>query len=293
MTVTGSGEVGASSGLFHGLVDDAGLFPPERLPMDEAVRRHRADETTGNPVLTQRFLCPVSALEELRSRLRPDERWRIGLIVDVGPDELTAALRTVDADERLTLGTIELRLPGADDPRSAVGQVTALASATPSRAAVHVELSPAVGGWEDALDAVADAGLSAKVRCGGLEAAAFPSPDQLASFLIAAVRRGVAFKATAGLHHAVRYRDAGTGFAHHGFLNLLLAVCAAVDGADVDEVAEVLLVDDGVALAERARGVTPRIAASARSLFRAYGSCSTSEPVEDLTALGLLEVART
>ena len=290
---TGNGETGASSGLFDGLVDDAGLFPPERLPMDDAVRRHRADEAAGNPVLTQRFLCPVSALGELRARLRPDERWRIGLIVDVGLDELATALRTVDADARLTLETIELRLPGADDPRAAVEQMTTLASATSSGTAVHVELSPAVAGWEDALDAVADAGLSAKVRCGGLEAAAFPSPEQLASFLIAAARRGVAFKATAGLHHAVRYRDPRTGFPHHGFLNLLLAIAAAADGADVDEVAEVLLVDDGVALAERARAVPPATAARARSLFQAYGSCSTSEPVEDLTALGLLEVART
>lgn len=71
-----------------------------------------------------------------------------------------------------------------------------------------------------------------------------------------------------------------------------LATCAAVDGADTDAVAEVLRVDDGSALAERARAVAPRTAARARSLLRAYGSCSTSEPVEDLTALGLLEVAR-
>jgi hypothetical protein len=284
---------GASSGLFVCLVDYAGLFPPERLPMDDAVRRHRADEAVGNPVLTQRFLCPVSALEELRTRLRPDERWRLGLIVDVGLDELAAAVRTVDADERLTLETIELRLPTADDPRSAVARVTALAASTATGATVYVELSPAVAGWQDALEAVADAGLSAKVRCGGLEAPAFPSAEALASFLVAAVRRGIAFKATAGLHHAVRYRDPATGFTHHGFLNLLVALGRAVDGADVNHVAAVLRIDDGAALAERARAVAPETATRARALFRAYGSCSTSEPVEDLAALGLVEVART
>jgi hypothetical protein len=244
-------------------------------------------------VLTQRFLCPVSVLGELRERLGADERWRIGLIVDVALEALTTALETVDADGRLTLETIELRLPGADDPRVAVQRVTALASGVRSAPNVHVELSPAVAGWQEALDAVADAGLSAKVRCGGLEAAAFPSPEQLAAFLVAAARRGIAFKATAGLHHAVRYRDPATGFTHHGFLNLLLALCRAVDGADVDHVAAVLRIDDGDALAECARAVSPETAARARRLFRAYGSCSTSEPIEDLVTLGLVEVAHT
>jgi hypothetical protein len=281
-----------SKGLFGGLVDDAGLFPPERLPMGEAVRRHRADEAVANPVLSQRFLCPVSTLGELRDLLRRDERWRIGLIVDVGFDSLAKALDMVDSDERLALETIELRLSDADDPRSTVQRVTALVSGLRSRPAIHVELSPAVVGWEKALQVVADAGLAAKVRCGGLEAAAFPTAQQLASFLIAAVRCGVAFKATAGLHHAVRYTDPTTGFTHHGFLNLLLATCAAVEGDDVKEVTAVLLVDDGAALADRARSVPAEIADRARSLFRAYGSCSTSEPIEDLGALGLVEVAR-
>jgi len=280
----------AASGLFDELVDDAGLFPPERLPMDDAVRRHRTDEAAGHPVLTQRFLCPVSVLDELQARLGPDERWRIGLIVDVGLDELPAVIRTIEADDRLTVETIELRLPAAADPRSAVDQVVGAAGS--SRAVVHVELSPAVPGWENALAAVADAGLSAKVRCGGLEAGLFPSPEALASFLVEAARTEIPFKATAGLHHAVRYTDPATGFTHHGFLNLLVGLCRAVGGADVDEVAELLLIDDGSRLAEHARAVTPQTAARARALFRAYGSCSTSEPIEDLAALGLLEVAR-
>ena len=45
------------------------------------------------------------------------------------------------------------------------------------------------------------------------------------------------FKCTAGLHHAVRHRAADTGFEHHGFLNVLLAVAAALTGEDAGEVA--------------------------------------------------------
>jgi hypothetical protein len=272
--------------LFAALVDDAGLFPPERLPMDAAVARHRGDTANAHPVLTHRFLCPASRLEELRSRLKPDERWRIGLITDVPLDDLKDVLAVVDEDPRLALETIEVRIP-AGEPQAAVAQVLAAVGERDSTA-VCVELSPAAPGWEQALAAVAEHGLWAKVRCGGLEAAAFPTAEQLAAFLVAATGADVPFKATAGLHHALRYRDATTGFDHHGFLNLLLATCRAVDGARPDEVEAALGIDEGRELAEQARAVPRGVAQRARSRFRAYGSCSTSEPVEDLTELGLI-----
>lgn len=261
--------------LVDALVDDAGLFPPERLPMRAAVERHRADALVGHPVLTHRFLCPARRLAELRAELRDGEPWRLGLIVDVDPGALPDVLAEVDGDGRLHLETIELRWPGAVDavPRHAT-------------AVTHVELSPAADGWHDALTAVAGAGLAAKVRCGGLTADAFPTPEQLGGFITAAVHAGVPFKATAGLHHAVRAVDPGTGFPHHGFLNLLGAVVRAVTGDRA--VAAALAVEDGAALAAQARDVSPDDAARARALFTAYGSCSTSEPVEDLVALGLV-----
>jgi hypothetical protein len=278
--------VDAAPRLFAALVDDAGLFPPERLPMDAAVARHRADLAADHPVLTQRFLCPIGVLDELRRQLRPDERWRIGLIVDVGLDELGAVLATVDADKRLTLETIELRLPGGE-PRAAVEQALAIVGERPGTA-ICVELSPATAGWENGLAAVAERSLTAKVRCGGIEAHLFPTTAQLAAFLTAAARAGVPFKATAGLHHAVRYHDPATGFAHHGFLNLLVATSRAVDGADPADVEAALLIDDGAELAAHARKLPPETADLARQRFLAYGSCSTSEPVEDLADLGLV-----
>lgn len=278
--------MGGPAQLFAALVDDAGLFPPERLSMDAAVARHRDDTANAHTVLTHRFLCPSSCLDELRSRLEPDERWRIGLITDVPLADLKDVLAVVDEDPRLALETIEVRIP-AGEPQAAVAQVLAAVGERDSTA-VCVELSPAAPGWERALAAVAEHGLWAKVRCGGLDAAAFPTAEQLAAFLVAATNADVPFKATAGLHHALRYRDTTTGFDHHGFLNLLLATCRAVDGARPDEVAAALGIDEGQELAERARAIPHGVARRARSRFRAYGSCSTSEPVEDLTELGLI-----
>jgi hypothetical protein len=133
------------------------------------------------------------------------------------------------------------------------------------------------------------AGLrGAKVRCGGARADLFPSPEELAAFVCACFEHGVPFKATAGLHGAVRHADSQTGFVHHGFLNLLLAAVRAVSGAPLEDVAAVLASTDGPALVAEARAVSGRDLSAARLLFRAYGSCSTSEPVEEATRLGLL-----
>jgi hypothetical protein len=284
-TVNGK-AVDAVPRLFAALVDDAGLFPPERLPIPVAVARHRADTAAAHPVLTQRFLFPASVLDELRGHLAPDDRWRIGLIVDVPLEQLGDVATTVRRDPRLRLETVELRLP---DGEPAASVERALAAINPQDGeATCIELSPAAPGWETALAAIAARGAWAKVRCGGLEAAAFPTAAQLAAFLIGAADLGVPFKATAGLHHAVRYRDPATGFDHHGFLNLLLATARAGEGADAADVETALLIGDAHDLADSVRAVSSASADLARARFRAYGSCSTSEPVEDLTQLGLI-----
>src|SRR3954466_16148905 len=54
------------------------------------------------------------------------------------------------------------------------------------------------------LDAVSQAGCFAKVRTGGVTPDAIPSAETLARFIHECARRRLAFKATAGLHHAIR-----------------------------------------------------------------------------------------
>jgi hypothetical protein len=284
--------------LLAALVDDAGLFPPESLPMPAALARHRADEAAGHPMLSHRFLCPAGRLGELREELvRLDDGGvgplRLGVIADTGLDGLAAAQAEVAAPggpgvsaaetASLALEMIEVPAPSAD---AVAGALDALAGFEP---AAFLE-GPRDPGWVKAVAAWrGDGGLrGAKVRCGGARAELFPSPEELAAFVCACFENGVPFKATAGLHGAVRHRDTRTGFVHHGFLNLLVASARAAAGAPVDEVAAVLASTDGPALAGEARAVSARSVVAARSLFRAYGSCSTSEPLEEAAALGLL-----
>jgi hypothetical protein len=160
---------------------------------------------------------------------------------------------------------------------------------------VYLEI-PRRPGWLDALARLADLPtrhpVGAKLRTGGLRADAFPSEAELTDFVTACVVGELRFKLTAGLHHAVRHTDPATGFAHHGYLNALAAVCRAwTERPD----------RSGIGAAVAARSAEPLVAAvrplvgddtaagEVRGRFASYGSCSVAEPLADLVGLGLLD----
>jgi hypothetical protein len=97
-----------------------------------------------------------------------------------------------------------------------------------------------------------------------------------------AVSRAVPFKLTAGLHRATA--DEG----RHGFVNVLVAVHAALDDRPVDDVAELLAVRDSDRLAALVDGLTADDVRRMRELFVSFGTCSIGEPIADLVALRLL-----
>jgi hypothetical protein len=251
---------GPAPGLLDRLVDDAGLFPPARLAMADAVARHLADRAAGSAVLTHRFLCPSARLTELA--VPAGATVDVGLLLSEGGPLPAAPAGVRVAHLECAPGVVP---PATDVP-------------------VFREL-PLAGDWRSALAEAADAGHGVKLRCGGPTQDAFPPAERLAEALVAAHRAGVRAKATAGLHHALPYTDGETGLRHHGFLGLLLAAARAADGADVDDVAAAFSL-------RAADELVPRLlearAAAARGLLVSYGSCSTAEPLEDLAALGLL-----
>jgi len=252
---------GARHALLAGLIDHAALFPPASLPIDAALEVDRAARATPHAWMLNRFLVPASHLATVPAGFTPP----LGVIVDV--DELPPLSDQVDAVEA------RLERAGATDGVSV---------------RVFLEVSP---GDDAKLDAVAERGAGAKVRCGGATPEMFPSPAELAHFICGCRDRGLAFKATAGLHHPIR-----DGIAH-GFLNLLGATLLAhADGAEPRELTEVLLDEDPGAFSVTGEAFTVRgrpygadaVAAARQRLFTGYGSCSFSEPVEDLRALGVL-----
>ena len=87
----------------------------------------------------------------------------------------------------------------------------------------------------------------------------------------------------------VRNTDPETGFHQHGFLNLLLATDAALDGRPLGDLAAILADRDAPAVARRVARLGEARTAAARALFLSFGTCSITDPVTELADLGLLE----
>jgi hypothetical protein len=276
--------------LVRHLVDDASMFPPGDLPLAEAVTAHRAHRQSPYSELVGPFVCTDEDLMNVAAeaaRTGPDP-LRVSVVITGGAGGIEPAVRYGDRSGDVEVTAIEVRLRNEDDlSRNALRVVRACDDCLDEENAfVEIGLD---GAWERALDVVADAGYAAKLRTGGLDASLFPAADQVAAFITACLDREVAFKCTAGLHNAVRHTAADTGFEHHGFLNVVLATRASLDGASQDELVHLLEDRDGEKLAAQARDLSEDQAASARRWFTSFGSCSIDEPRHDLTTLNLLE----
>jgi hypothetical protein len=146
------------------------------------------------------------------------------------------------------------------------------------------------------LDELASRGLRAKIRTGGLTPDAFPSTEQIAAFLRACHAKGVAFKATAGLHHPLRclkpltYEPNAPTGTMHGFLNVFLAA-AMLDHAEeilAEEDSEAFAFDDEGASWRGHRVSTDALVVTRRDFAISFGSCSFEEPIQDLRELDWL-----
>ncbi|MGH9136655.1 MAG: hypothetical protein ACRD0G_06360 [Acidimicrobiales bacterium] len=257
--------------LFRRLFDDAALFPPGNAPMGEAVPAHRRHHREWYTDMVGPFLVPDTKLDELTASLS-DEPLDVVLIVPGGVAGVASALDRVDAEPRLRLGGVEVPVTGPHDIRH-----------LPEGVPVAVETTnPAV------LDSLAGTGRRAKLRTGGVSAAAFPTEPEVAHFIRACLDRRVAFKCTAGLHGAARHTDPNTGFEHHGFLNVLLAVTAGLEGASEVELEHALAERDRMGLAAVAAHVDDDAATEVRNAFGSVGTCSVTEPIDELVALALV-----
>lgn len=304
-------EPTARSALLAGLIDYAGLFPPESRDMKSAVDGYR-DARALQYRMIDRFIVAERQLEELASHLEDElEPWPLSVVMgrpfgdwSKGLADGARSLEVVKLAMRdsARFEIAEIRIPTELVGEPALGAI--LASARASLGALFDTVLFEVAITENwsvdlptQLRAIDEAGAGAKIRCGGETAGDFPSPEQVATFLAVCAEHGLVFKATAGLHHPFRHWDSDPGVHRHGFINVTgAAVLAHALGLGIPELTEVVAEEDAAAfelsdLVFRWRHRTATAAEVERARARfvlGYGSCSFTEPVADLVELGWL-----
>jgi hypothetical protein len=303
--------------LLAHLIDYAGLFPPAKLPLDQAVRHYATYRSGPDAWMLGRFICPAARLGELAPL--------VGELFGSGPplavsalgcggatigefgEGLQADLRDIEAFRsahpgRVTVEVLETRVPPdlAEPANVDSFQVLYQLLRVPRQAGLAVfcepptELSKLLAQLRHGKPGEPPVGL--KLRCGGLEAAAFPAAGQVAEVLYRCLQGGFPFKATAGLHHPLPRFDPGVQATMHGFVNLFTAgVVAKTQGLSPSAIRTILEETDAAAFVFTQAGVrygeyhapTEEITAARRAMV-SFGSCSFDEPRDDLRALGWL-----
>jgi hypothetical protein len=278
--------VSAVPAAWSGLVDDAAIFPPGDVPLPDAITayRRRRDEWYAD------LVGPLVVRDTDLPDVDPDLPVSVVLTGGAGA---VAGVATLARKRAHRLVGLEAAVRDLDDMAGIVRRITTAVETARdtgglAEASVYVELPQAepTPAWLAAADEVARADHRLKFRTGGVEAHLFPAAATVAAWIDAALDRETSFKCTAGLHHAVRHRDQETGFEHLGFLNVLLATGVAFDGGTVADTTQVLedhYANDLVAMARQSD------LEGARRWFTSYGSCSVSDPLDELVGLGLLE----
>lgn len=308
--------------LLADLIDYAGLFPPAKLDMNDAVERYARYLQSPHASMLGRLIVTASRLEELsraacvlmpgtagtsgyREMATASEPWRLSVVADL---PMTETLKAVEAFERhhseedhglAQVEAIEVRV-------SSSAQIDEFIELIPEGLMPYFELptDQDVRGMIAAIAGeAAQGGARAKIRCGGVTPEAIPPSETIASFIHACSLGGVSFKATAGLHHPVRaeyplsYESNAPRGIMHGFLNVFMAAAlvryARLSMDDtltlLDETDPGVFVFDDEHAAWRDHSVSVVDLARSRETFAvSYGSCSFEEPVDDLRSLGLL-----
>lgn len=267
--------------LFAAVCDDAAIFPPGNLPLAAAVPAHVAHRRRSYADMVGPLVIGAANLRELAGLTGDLPDGALELLVTTPLSGVKAARSRAEATPAVRLVGLEVVL--ADD--TAPGQVVPVLEEVASDSiTVHVEV-PRDDRRDGVLAELAGTTHTAKFRTGGVRADLYPDEAELAASVIAAVHAGVPFKATAGLHHAIRNTDPATGFEQHGFLNLLTATGAALDGAGPGMVEALLAERDGHLVAAQVAGLS----AGVREAFRTFGTCSITDPLMELADLGLLD----
>jgi hypothetical protein len=288
-----------------GLIDYAGLFPPAGLDIDTAVRNYAGYLASENGWMLGRFIIPVSQLH--RVVLHPGLRCSVIVSPAVSQEELDRLGAFKGCVEM-----VEVRLPDiAGSPDRCSDHLLQIESRLQQAGLQDVQLFIEGGRVEDVAIPVAAIAtfnsrrsgekviknVGVKLRCGGLEKLAFPTPEEVAEVISVCCAHDIPIKFTAGMHHPLRNYSADIEVMQHGFINIFGAALLCWGCTlSTDEITECLrdeTADHFHFTVESFSWKNRTISTSEIKRLRqgkviSFGSCSFTEPIEGLCSLGFL-----
>lgn len=299
MTVNSKESVRA---LLTGIVDYAGLFPPSQLPMYEAVANYAAYRESDYNWMLGRFVVPVARLDEFTESAKGfispnNEPWKLSILAS--EDIYTTVHKIEDFNHKhgasIVCDALEVKAETSY-------QIKEIADAVSPGLATYFEVSIEEN-LADSISSLAIYGGRAKIRTGGITESAFPSVENITRFMRVCLAANVPFKATAGLHHALRcvkpltYETNAPEGTMNGFLNVFVAAAFLQQGHTPKLIHELLkdkradnflFSENGVLWRQEYFVSTAQLRFLRTRAAISFGSCSFVEPIEDLKEIKLL-----
>ena len=242
----------------------------------------------------------LTELEEAGTDLMPrgprSEPWRLSVLVAEDVRSATEEMQKFNTRHSSRAGRAVIDV--AELKASTVDEIGHQRRDLPPSFTTYFEI-PITGDVSSLVKMIATVGARAKIRTGGVAPEAFPRAEAVIDFMVACRREAVPFKATAGLHHAVRaeyrltYEPESPKGMMYGFLNVFTAAALLYSG-ECDETALAMLEetdssafrfeDDAIEWRGK-RITTEQILASRAEFAISFGSCSFREPVDELAHL--------
>ena len=258
--------------------------------MREAVLEYAQHRGAAESWALGRFVVPFPRWNDLMSNFEavaaPDESWPVSLLAAAHDEP-----RILELAEHST----ELHIESVETKASSIADLMNVKPMVERGLAVYVE--PArLADFEDIATGVKRSGAAAKIRTGGVTADAIPDAEQVLAFMKTCRKLGLRFKATAGLHHAVRgeyrltYEPSPPMGEMFGFLNVAMAAALLLAGRPEAVVVGALnerspdafeFTNDG-AMWRNNWLASAELDAAHNEFFVGFGSCSFREPMSEL-----------
>lgn len=289
--------------LLSEIVDYAGLFPPSKLSMSEAVINYAKYKNSNYNWMLGRFVVPFNSLGEFLQNAREffvrDENNGWHLSVLAGEDIYDTVGRIIEFNAEFAPNAV---IDSLEVKAESNYEIEYLADAIPDDLPTFFEipLNEHIG---ELIATLAIKKRFGKIRMGGITEDAFPKTGQVLRFMRTCLAANLPFKATAGLHHPVRCfkpltyeQDAPEGMMN-GFLNVFLAVAfmkmtykrSLIKELLEDEWAESFIFDNSGVLWRQEHFLSvQQLSELRRANIISFGSCSFEEPIADLQEIGLL-----